>query len=137
MEQRGRFHVGVVVRELDPMFAFYSEVLGLEYLGDLEIPGILIKVFAIGDAFLKLVVLDEAPVDASPGGWAAGVAGLRYLTIQVPDVAQTVERCAQAGLSVPMPAFEYEPGLVVAIVVDPDGNTIELINKVVAQFALP
>ena len=117
------------------MFDFYSQVLGLEYLGDLEIPGILMKVFALGDAFLKLLVLDEPPMSGSPGGWAAGVAGLRYLTIQVRDVAETVERCVRAGLSVPMPAFEYEPGLAVAVVEDPDGNSVELINKVVAQFA--
>jgi catechol 2,3-dioxygenase-like lactoylglutathione lyase family enzyme len=136
MEQRGRFHVGVVVQELHPMFHFYSEVIGLEYLGDLQIPGILMKVVAVGDAFLKLLVLDEPPARGSPGGWGAGIAGLRYLTItiQVQDVAATVERCAQAGLSVPMPAFEHEPGLAVAVVEDPDGNSVELINKVMEQF---
>jgi len=136
-DQRGTFHVGVVVRQAGPMLDFYSEVLGLEYVGDLDIPGIRMKVFAVGDAFLKLLFPEQPPSEGAPGGLAAGVAGLRYLTIQVPDVAGAVARCRQAGVRVPTPAFEYEPGVTVAIVEDPDGNSVELINKVLDRLAQP
>jgi hypothetical protein len=36
-----------------PDVRLYSELLHLEYLGDLEIPGMIMKVFALGDAFVS------------------------------------------------------------------------------------
>src|SRR5580704_9677105 len=116
MQPGGRFQVGIVVRDLGQMVDFYGDLLGLEYLGDLEVPGGLMKRFVLGDAGLKLVAFNEAPTVAdAPGGPGAGVSGLRYVTVEVSDVAETVERCVLAGRSVPMPLFEYEPGFPVAI----------------------
>jgi glyoxylase I family protein len=128
MEQGGRFQAGIVVRELGPMADFYGRVIGLEYLGDLQLPGILMKRFTLGDAGLKLLQLDEPPKSARPGGVTAGTAGIRYLTVEVPDVAETVARCVASGCAVPMPTFEHDLGLTVAVVEDPEGNWVELIE---------
>ena len=129
MEQGGSLQVGIIVRDLDAMVDFYENLLGLRYLGDLQLPGVLMKRFTLGDAGLKLLAPDEPPsVPSAPGGPNGGVAGLRYLTVAVPDVADTVERCVAAGRSVPIPVFEFEPGTTVAIVEDPEGNWVELIE---------
>jgi catechol 2,3-dioxygenase-like lactoylglutathione lyase family enzyme len=129
VEQGGRFQVGMIVGDLDAMVDFYEHLLGFEFLGDLELPNGMMKRFVLGDAGLKLLAPHERPsVPTAPGGPSGGVAGLRYLTVEVPDVAEMVERCAAAGRSVPVPVFEFEPGTTVAIVEDPEGNWVELIQ---------
>jgi catechol 2,3-dioxygenase-like lactoylglutathione lyase family enzyme len=124
----GRVQVGIVVCNLAPMIEFYTEVLGLTHFRDIAIPGGTLKQFVLGDASVKLVSFDVPPELANPsGGSAGGARGLRYLTIEVDDVAATVGQCTAAGCEVSMPLFEYE-GAPVAIVQDPEGNWVELIQ---------
>jgi predicted enzyme related to lactoylglutathione lyase len=77
-----------------------------------------------------LLRFEEAPSLANPpGGMMGGATGLRYLSLQVDDVTQGVERCVAAGCDVPIPTFEFQPGLQVAIVEDPEGNWVELTQR--------
>jgi catechol 2,3-dioxygenase-like lactoylglutathione lyase family enzyme len=124
----GKIEVGIVVRDLDAAAAFYRDVLGLEYIGELEVPVGIIKRFAKGDAVVKLFRLHETPALANPPGGSRGGTGLRYLTVQVDDVERRVERCVAAGCAVAVPTFEFEPGRLVAVVEDPEGNSIELVH---------
>jgi catechol 2,3-dioxygenase-like lactoylglutathione lyase family enzyme len=127
--QGGRMQVGIVVKDLAAMTEFYSVILGLPHLDDQPIPGGMLRRFLLGDAGLKLVSFDRDPTSANPpDGMAAGATGLRYLTIDVGDVAGTVERCTAAGHPVPVPLMEFRPGMPIAIVADPEGNWIELIQ---------
>ena len=124
----GRVQIGIVVTDLARMTAFYTDVLGLTHFRDVPIGGGTLKQFVLGDASVKLLSFDEPPQLASPpGGPAAGATGLRYLTVEVDNVAATVDRCAEAGSSIPMPLFDFE-GAPVAIVEDPEGNWVELIQ---------
>jgi|SRR5581483_1413795 len=124
----GKIEVGIVVRDLDAAAAFYRDVLGLEFVGDLEVPVGTMKRFASGDAVVKLFHLHETPALANPPGGSRGATGLRYLTVEVDDVGRGVERCLAAGCAVPVPTFEFEPGRQVAVVEDPEGNSIELVH---------
>ena len=124
----GKIEVGIVVRDLATTAAFYGDVLGLEHIGDLEVPVGSMKRFGRGDAVVKLFQLHETPALANPPGGSRGGTGLRYLTVQVDDVEQRVQRCLAAGYAVPVPTFEHEPGVPVAIIEDPEGNWIELIR---------
>lgn len=122
-----KVEVGVVVRDAPTMAAFYGDVLGLEYVGDLDFPGGTMRRYAHGDAVVKLVSTDEPPALANPpGGPAGGASGLRYLTVLVDDVEAMTQRCLGAGHAVPVPTFEFEPGTFVALVEDPEGNWVEL-----------
>ena len=128
-QQGGRFQVGIVVKDASSMVDFYEGILGFEHLEDLRVPGGVLKRFVLHDAGLKLLALDDAPAEGSaPGGPMGGAAGIRYLTVEVEDVVATVERCVAAGRAVPMSVFEHAPGVPVAIVEDPDGNWVELIQ---------
>ncbi len=124
----GKIEIGIVVRDLGSTTAFYRDVLGLEYIGELEVSVGLMERFAIGDAVLKLLRLHETPSVANPLGGPREATGLRYLTIHVDDVERGVQRCLAAGHAVPVPTFEYEPGFLVAIVADPEGTWIELVQ---------
>jgi catechol 2,3-dioxygenase-like lactoylglutathione lyase family enzyme len=129
MQQGGRFQVGIVVQDLAPMVDFYEGLLGFEHIEDLEMPNGLMKRFVFGDSGLKLLALDEPRATAgTPGGPTGGISGIRYLTIEVPDVSALVEKCVATGRAVPMPVFEYAPGMPVAMVEDPEGNWVELIQ---------
>ena len=83
------------------------------------------KRFVLGDAGLKLVAFDEAPtVAGARGGPAAGVSGLRYVTVEVSDVAQTVDAAFWQDELFPMPPTKFEQGFLIAIVEDPEGNWV-------------
>ena len=124
-----KVEVGIVVRDADAMAGFYRDVVGLEYVGDLDFPGGTMQRFAHGDAVVKLVRTEEPPQLTNPPlGPAGGASGLRYLTLQVDSVEAGVARCLAAGRSVPVPMFDFQPGVPVAIVEDPEGNWIELVQ---------
>ena len=54
--------------------------------------------------------------------------GLRYLTLWVDDLDPLAERWAAAGGIVAMPPTELRPGVRTALLVDPDGNTVEAMH---------
>jgi len=127
----GRFQVGIVVgADLSKMVEFYTEILGFTFFNDVPVPGGTVKRYTLGESGLKLVTFHVPPEVANPpGGPSASASGIRYLTVEVPSVKATVERCTAFGCEVPLPPFEHE-GMPVAIVVDPEGNWVELIEPI-------
>jgi catechol 2,3-dioxygenase-like lactoylglutathione lyase family enzyme len=59
----GKVEVGIVVKDLDATTAFPRDVLGLEYIGELDLPGGTMKRFAHGDAVVK------SSSSSSPRNW--------------------------------------------------------------------
>jgi catechol 2,3-dioxygenase-like lactoylglutathione lyase family enzyme len=123
----GRFQVGIVVgSDLPKMIEFYTDIMGFTHIGDVEVPRGTVMRYVLGESGLKLVTFDEPPQLANPPGGPTA-RGLRYLTVEVANVAATVGRCAAFGCDVPMPLFEHD-GAPIAIVADPEGNWVELIE---------
>lgn len=123
----GRLQVGIVVGALAPMVEFYEGLLGLERHGEIDLGGGRMVRLVHGDAGVKLVEFDKPPIDANPPGGMPKARGLRYLTVELPDVPATFARCRAAGCAVARPLFEWQ-GKPVAIVEDPEGNWVELIG---------
>jgi predicted enzyme related to lactoylglutathione lyase len=46
----------------------------------------------------------------------------------VSNLAEVVRACANAGATVPMSEREIRPGVRIAMVTDPDGNWVELLQ---------
>jgi catechol 2,3-dioxygenase-like lactoylglutathione lyase family enzyme len=111
------------------MLAFYRDVLGFKYLREMAMPGGVgtIHQMACGDSIIKLVVLEQTPVTAAPGG-IQGATGYRYWTISVSNIAELLQSCADQGHKVVMKEREIRPGVTIAIVADPDGNWVEFIT---------
>ena len=80
-----------------------------------------------GDTIIKIIGFDTPPELSGPGGMMAGVTGFRYVTFAVDDVAAMQKKFEDAGYNVAVPAFEFRPGLFIAIVEDPDGNWVEFV----------
>ena len=121
--------VGIVVRNGDAMLAFYRDVLGLEHFltapMPLGIPGTMHRV-RCGTTVLKLVELSNVPAAANPPGGMLGGTGFRYITFFVADLDALLARCRNADIAVAIERTTARPGVDIAMVVDPDGNWVEL-----------
>jgi glyoxylase I family protein len=121
--------IGIIARDIDAMLAFYRDVLGLEFEVAIPMPGGgTMNRFKVGDSVIKVIELDPAaPADAAPGG-IRGATGYRYWTITVGNLEDCVQQAADSGSKVVVPAKEVRPGITIAIITDPDGNWVELLQ---------
>lgn len=126
---KGAVDIGLVTVNEPAMLDFYHGLLGLPRAGEVPIPGTgrIVKL-QCGDTVLKLFVLDEAPPANRPVGGYLTATGLRYFTITIGNIREVVEACRAAGLAIVNEVVQPRPGLLAAMVQDPDGNTIELME---------
>ena len=124
--------LGIVVRDGDAMLSFYRDTLGLAHVADIPLPAALpagtMHRLACGETVLKLLRLDDPPSAANPSGGIPTAAGIRYFTIIVDNLGDTVDAIAAAGTPVVLPVTEVRPGVTVAFLEDPDGNWVELVE---------
>ena len=122
--------VGIVPNDLEASLCFYRDVLGFEYLGPLPvIEGRILHRFAVDGGILKLLELPAGsapPAAASPPGPFPAATVMRWGTLRVDDLDGYLQRCAdqtwQVGIT------EIRPGVRFAIIEDPDGNAVELVE---------
>jgi catechol 2,3-dioxygenase-like lactoylglutathione lyase family enzyme len=124
--------VGIVPNELELSIAFYRDRLGLAYTGSVPVlEGRVLHMFdAGGGNVVKLLELAKGtpmPSESAPPGSFAEATGIRWITIDVDDLDAVVSRCA--GCTWQLPVTELRPGLRIAIVEDPDGNAIEIVQR--------
>ena len=125
-----KVEVGIVVRDGDAMAAFYGDVLGLEEVPGFDFTGGSMRRFLHGDAIVKLVSMGQPPeLSNPPNGPAGNAAGVRYISIGVDDLDAALARCAAANGPVPVPKMEFRPGVNIAMVEDPEGNWVELVES--------
>ena len=121
--------LGIVTKNSAALIKFYRDTLGLEQAGEQDMPGggHMTRLMA-GTTTVKIVVNGKDPKgEAAPGG-LRGATGYRYFTITVNNLAEAAEECAAAGYQVPVPAIEIAPGVTIAMIEDPDGNWVELLQ---------
>jgi len=123
--------VGIVPRDVERSLRFYRDTLGLTYKGRRQaLEGRFLHLFDCDGGTLKLLEPAEegsGPKDVSPPGFYHEASGFRWVTMDVDDLDEMVSRCA--GAPVQLPACEFLPGIRVAIIEDPDGNAIELVER--------
>ena len=120
--------LGIVTTNGGAMLAFYRDTLGLDYKGQMPMPGgkgVMHRLLC-GDSLIKLVVVPSLPAPAAPGG-IQGAAGYRYWTITISNLAEMMQTCSAAAAPVVMAPREIRPGVSIAIVADPDGNWVEFL----------
>jgi glyoxylase I family protein len=121
--------IGIVVRDAPGCLAFYRDVLGLEHVATVPMPGgATMERLACGDSVIKLLSLAETPAAANPPGGNRAATGLRYFTMFVEDLDDVVNRCREAGAPIPLGPLELRPGLHLVMVEDPDGNWVEFVK---------
>jgi glyoxylase I family protein len=121
--------LGIVVSDAEKGLAFYRDVLGLESVGQMEIPGgATMYRLMCGTSMIKLVHHSKPPAAVAPPGGIPAATGYRYFTISVSNIDEITDACAAAGHKVVVPVRELRPGVTIAIVEDPDGNWVEFLK---------
>src|SRR5690606_41527125 len=107
----------------------YLDVLLLKYLPEMLMPIVsgVMRQLACGDSVITLVVFEQTPAVAPPGG-IAGATGNRYWTISVSNLTEMLQACESAGDKVVGREKEIRPGVKIGIVADPDGNWVEVLS---------
>lgn len=121
--------LGIVVRDADASLAFYRDTLGLDYQGEMPMPGgaVMHRLLA-GTSLVKLVSHGETPAASAPPGGIGGASGYRYWTMTVSNLDETTAACEEAGYNVPVSPREIRPGIKISMIEDPDGNWVELLE---------
>jgi predicted enzyme related to lactoylglutathione lyase len=122
--------IGIVVRDPEACLPFYRDVLGLKFLFDFDLPtGSHMWQLAVGECVVKLVSHKATPEAANPPGGSSGGTGLRYWTMGVDDIDAAIAPCEAAGAPIPLPVTELMPGIRIAMIEDPEGNVVELLEQ--------
>ena len=125
--------LGIIVTDEKAALSFYRDGLGLDWEGELPLPGGKMYRLKIGTTVLKLLKLDKTPTaKPAPGGPMGGL-GLRYFTISVPDIRGLMSQLEAKGIKATMPVTEFRPGVTISMVTDPDGNTVEFLQNTAAK----
>ena len=122
-------NLGIITKDVEPMLKFYRDTLGLEMEGEMDMGGGgKMTRLKCGTTIIKLVVNGrEPPAESAPGG-IGGATGYRYWTITVSNIAEAVQECQDGGFKIVVPVTEFRPGVTIAIIEDPDGNWVELLQ---------
>ena len=122
--------IGIVVSDIDACLPFYRDTLGLKVLFDFELPGgSHMWQLRVGECVVKLVTHTPTPEAANPPGGSRGGLGLRYWTMGTDDIDAAIAVCEAAGAPIPMPVTQLMPGIRIAMIEDPEGNVVELLEQ--------
>jgi catechol 2,3-dioxygenase-like lactoylglutathione lyase family enzyme len=121
--------LGIVVTDEKVALGFYRDQLGLEWEGELPVPGGRMYRLKCGTTVIKLLKLNRTPEARPAAGGIVGGIGYRYFTISVPDVRGLMARLEANGIKPTVAITEVRPGITIAMVTDPDGNTVEFLQN--------
>jgi len=126
---RSAIDVGLVTRDGERLLAFYRDTLGLPLVGEVTIPGTgRIRRLQAGESILRIFEPETPPAVVAPGAGFASTSGYRYCTLSVANLDEVVADCRAAGHRISVEIRPLRPGVRVAMVEDPDGNTLELMG---------
>ena len=112
------------------LVTFYCDVFELEELEALEFPqGTVRRMQAPGGHVIKIMVPTAAPMSPATAETFIGMSGYRYMTVRVDDLDGVIDRATTRGGNVVMGPMDLRPGVRLAVMTDPDGNTVEVMQE--------
>ena len=123
-----RFELGVVSADRR-LVDFYAQVFEREELPPFEAATGTVYRLQFPGAVLKVMVPGVAPTPATTAQPFFATTGLRYLTIGTHDLDGVIARASAAGGNVAHGPMELADGVRLVVLVDPDGNTIEVVEE--------
>ena len=93
--------------------------------GELPVPGGRMYWLKCETTVIKLLKLNRTPTAKPAADGIAGGLGDRFFTIYVAGIQSLMAQLETNGIRATVPIREARPGVTIAIVTDPDGNTVE------------
>lgn len=127
--ERGKdsIDLGIIVSDIEASLNFYRTILGLEFIESIPVPFGTLHRLRFGSSDVKLVEPKTVPPRGSIG--LESQLGFRYLTFVVKNLSGLCLDLKGAGIEFVLPETEFRPGIWIALVKDPDGNTVEFLEK--------
>ncbi len=142
---RTTIDLGMVVSDVEKAAKFYTEAVGFMELSSFDVAAQMandtgltdnrpfkVRVFALGNeptaTRLKIMTIPGANSKKVDNQYIGSSLGFRYLTINVADLTQTMERLKQHGVAPVKEPYRLGGNNYLVLVKDPDGNTVELIG---------
>ncbi len=124
-------HVALTVSDLTRSLDFYRGLLGFRLLGQIDFPddlgGKVVTQLDTGRGVIELFSYNQPPAPAAAGTSQIQV-GLRHLALRVGGLDLIAEQLMCAGVEFTLEPTEAAGGIRHAVLLDPDGITIELIE---------
>ena len=123
------FDLGIVVADIEASLAFYRDFLGLPFQRKMPMSKTTTLHFlAVGTGAIKLWEVTEPPAPVAKGWPLESAPGYRYITLSISNIDEVVDAASAAAIEVRVPVTELMPGVKIAILADPDGNSVELLQ---------
>jgi catechol 2,3-dioxygenase-like lactoylglutathione lyase family enzyme len=119
--------LGVFVSDIKVSLEFYRGILGLEFIGETPVWFGTIHRLRFGTSDFKLVEPKTVPPKGPVG--AENQLGFRYVTFVIKNLSQVCKELKKKGIEFTVEEFEIRPGVRIAMVKDPDGNIVELLER--------
>jgi catechol 2,3-dioxygenase-like lactoylglutathione lyase family enzyme len=117
----------VVVRDIGRSLDFYQTTLGLEKTQEVATPYGNVHRLRFGTSLVKLMDPKQVP-PAGPIGLEKQL-GIRFMSFAIRNLSEVCTALEEKGVEFTIAETEVLPGLRVAMVKDPDGNIIELVEQ--------
>ena len=103
--------------------------MGFDKEIEIPFPGIgVVNKLSYGAGYIKILVLETNPSNINPTGDFSTSNGIRYITINLSNLDEILEACKVNNITIINEGIDLRPGVKVALISDPDGNLIELMN---------
>jgi len=121
--------IGIVTVNKESVLDFYENILGFSNETQIPFPGLgTVNKLSYGIGYIKILVLDNDPLNDNPVGDFSTSNGIRYITINLSNLDEIIDLCNENAINIINPGTTIRPGVEVALIQDPDGNTIELMQ---------
>ncbi len=121
--------LGIIVSDAAKALAFYRDALGLEQIGEQPMPNGRMYRLLCGTTHLKIINFDKTPGGkAAPGAARWKRWGCATSPSTSPISRALIAHLESKGIKPFMPITEIRPGVTIAMVSDPDGNTVEFLQ---------
>ena len=121
--------IGIVTSNKESMLNFYENILGFTNEVQIPFPGLgTVNKISYGIGYIKVLVLDDKPSNTSPIGDFSTSNGIRYITINLSNLDELITICSKNNVTIINSGMTIRPGVTVALIQDPDGNLIELMQ---------
>jgi catechol 2,3-dioxygenase-like lactoylglutathione lyase family enzyme len=119
--------VVILVSDIKASLNFYQNMLGLKFIE--EMPARLGTLYRLrfGSSDFKLIYPSVMPPKGPIG--VEKQLGFRYVTFAIKNLSGLCTELRNQGIEFTVPENEIRPGVRIAMVKDPDGNIVELVER--------